>query len=234
MAVTKVNSASFGTIHVRKKRGVKNMRLRVDHTGTLHVTLPWLVPQALGLAFAEKHKEWVQTQQKSLQATITDGSVVNAAYKVVLKRAETSRITARLQGHTIVITLPVKTAIESAETQDKLRKKIITVVKAEAQETLGPLLYRLAKAYGYDFKDVQIKTLKSRWGSCSSEKVITLNTFAVQLPDYLQEYVILHELTHLNHMHHGKGFWEELIDVCPDAKKYRKELKNYQPTISIT
>ncbi len=210
------------------------MRLRVDHTGTLHVTLPWLVPQALGLAFAEKHKEWVQLQQKNLQATIGSGSVINDTYRVELRKTDTSRMTARLQGHTILITLPAKTNIEAEETQSKLRKKIITVIKAEAEETLGPLLYRLAKAYRYNFKDIQIKTLKSRWGSCSSEKVITLNTFAVQLPDYLQEYVILHELTHLNHMHHGQGFWEELISVCPDAKKYRKELKNYQPTISIT
>jgi len=233
MPITKVKSTNFGTVHVRRKRGVKNMRLRVDHTGTLHVTLPWLVPQALGLAFAEKHKEWVQLQQRDLQAAIRNGSVINNTYNVELKKAETTRMTAKLKGDTIHITLPQETNVESEEIQEKLRKKIVTVIKVEAQETLGPLLYRLAKAYRYEFKDVQIKTLKSRWGSCSSDKVITLNTFAVQLPDYLQEYVVLHELTHLNHMHHGHGFWDELIAVCPDAKRYRKDLKMYQPTISI-
>ncbi len=217
-----------------KKRGVKNMRLRVDHQGTLHVTLPWLAPQALGLAFAEKHKDWVRQYQQKLRTEIVDGSVINKVYEVSIKKADTSRITARLHGCKIVITVPRSLIIEDEQTQSKLRKKIITVVKAEAEETLGPLLYRLAKTYNYTFTDVQIRTLKSRWGSCSSDKVITLNTFAVQLPAYLQEYVILHELTHTNHMHHGQGFWQELTAICPEAKTYRKELKNYQPAIAIS
>lgn len=234
MPVSTIESPDFGTVHLRKKRGVRNMRLRVDYHGTLHITLPWLVPQGLGLAFADKHKDWIQHQQNTMRIKICDGSIVNDLYKVEIIQHKPNKILTKLDDSTIRIFVPTDADISSQEVQAKLRKKIEKIVKDEAREVLGPMLYRLAKEHGYKFSDVEIKTLKSRWGSCSSDGVITLNTFAVQLPARLQEYVILHELAHINHMHHGKEFWGELTRTCPDAKSLKKDLKGYQPTISLS
>lgn len=72
-----------------------------------------------------------------------------------------------------------------------------------------------------------IRTMKSRWGSCSRKGIITLSTELIKLPDYCIEYVIIHELCHLRHHNHGKEYYKLLTELFPDWKKVRKELRDY-------
>ena len=71
-----------------------------------------------------------------------------------------------------------------------------------------------------------------RWGSCSSDQMITLSYFLMQLPWDLIDYVILHELAHTKHLNHGPGFWSELEALCPDARARRKSIKEFRPAIN--
>lgn len=71
-----------------------------------------------------------------------------------------------------------------------------------------------------------IRTMKRRWGSCSSKGVITLNTELIKLPDLFIEYVITHELCHLKHHNHGTGFYALLSELFPEWKQVRKEMRS--------
>ena len=51
------------------------------------------------------------------------------------------------------------------------------------------------------------------------------------LPWDLIDYVIMHELSHTKALHHGSDFWKVFESVMPDAKKRRKEMKNYKPAL---
>jgi len=93
-------------------------------------------------------------------------------------------------------------------------------------------LDQLAAQNGLNYSSVAIRQLKSRWGSCSSAKHITLNLFLMQLPWHLIDYVLLHELTHTKVLRHGPPFWEELEKHAPGARKLRREISAYQPIIS--
>jgi len=84
----------------------------------------------------------------------------------------------------------------------------------------------LSKSYNFEFNELIFKTLRSRWGSCSSNNIICLNNFLYCLPDYLQEYVMLHELVHTKVKNHSRQFWNELESVCEDSKIKRKELRD--------
>jgi len=53
----------------------------------------------------------------------------------------------------------------------------------------------------------------------------------MQLPWELIDYVILHELTHTEYMHHGPDFWQALEKVRPQAKQFRREIRKFRPTI---
>ncbi|HLP71482.1 MAG TPA: SprT family zinc-dependent metalloprotease [Bacteroidales bacterium] len=81
--------------------------------------------------------------------------------------------------------------------------------------------------YGFQVTRLNIRSMKSRWGSCSNKGVISLNTELIKLPAVYLEYVILHELCHLKHHNHGEGFYMLLEELFPDWKKVRKELKGY-------
>ena len=68
--------------------------------------------------------------------------------------------------------------------------------------------------------------MKSRWGSCTSENSINLNSWLVLLPDHLIDYVILHELVHTIHKNHSPEFWNYLDRLADGKSKiYRRELR---------
>jgi hypothetical protein len=72
-----------------------------------------------------------------------------------------------------------------------------------------------------------IRTMKRRWGSCSSKGVITLSTELIKLSDSIIEYVIIHELCHLKHHNHGVHFYKLLSELYPGYKSVRKEMRKY-------
>jgi predicted metal-dependent hydrolase len=103
-----------------------------------------------------------------------------------------------------------------------LRKTAETEFKTEFEEILTR--YRI-----YNFKPAEfcVRSLKRRWGSCSSKGKITISSELVKLDEIYLEYVILHELCHLRHHNHGKDFYRLLSEVFPDWKRCRVELKKY-------
>ena len=80
---------------------------------------------------------------------------------------------------------------------------------------------------------VKIKSQKTLWGSCSSKNNINLNINLIKLDQELIDYVILHELTHLNIKNHSKTFWQELEKLEPKARILDKKLKNYNLNYKI-
>jgi len=79
-----------------------------------------------------------------------------------------------------------------------------------------------------DYKEIKLKKMRSRWGSCSSQKVITFNTQLMKLKKEQIDYVVVHELAHLVHMNHSKSFHSLVEKYFPNSQKVRKELKNRQ------
>lgn len=94
------------------------------------------------------------------------------------------------------------------------------------------LPYRLdyyAKLYGYSYDKFRLSHANTRWGSCSSSRTISLNIGLMKLPEVLRDYVILHELAHLNHMDHSKAFWAEVGSHDKNYKNHEKKLKLFSP-----
>lgn len=74
---------------------------------------------------------------------------------------------------------------------------------------------------------LRIRKMKSRWGVCNkSSMTVTLNSLLIHKSYFLIDYVIVHELSHFEHMDHSASFWECVSRHYPEYKKARKELKN--------
>ena len=94
--------------------------------------------------------------------------------------------------------------------------------------------YRLeyyAKLYGYEYSKCRLTHANTRWGSCSSNRTISLNIGLMKVPEVLRDYVILHELAHLNHMDHSKAFWAEVGKHDKNYKVHEKKLKMFSPGV---
>lgn len=74
---------------------------------------------------------------------------------------------------------------------------------------------------------VSFRMMKRRWGSCGRDGRVVLNVRLAQLPVPCADYVILHELCHLRHHHHGRAFVALLARVVPDWKSRKKELEYF-------
>lgn len=73
--------------------------------------------------------------------------------------------------------------------------------------------------------------MRSQWGSCSRNGRISLNTHLVKAPSRLIAYVVLHELCHLRHYDHGRGFYGLMSRYMPDWEARRRELDLYLPVL---
>ncbi len=120
--------------------------------------------------------------------------------------------------------LPVKNPAEQ-KARDYQKKLLMK----KAREYLPYRLEYFAKLYGYNYDKCRLSHANTRWGSCSSNRTISLNIGLMKVPETLRDYVILHELAHLNHMNHSKDFWAEVETHDPEYKKHEKKLKLFSP-----
>lgn len=123
-----------------------------------------------------------------------------------------------------------KLPLKDPETQRArdAKKKILT---KRAKEYLPYRLDYFAKLYGYEYDRLRFSHANTRWGSCSSNRTISLNIGLMQVPEPLRDYVLIHELAHLNHMNHSTAFWAEVAAHDPHYKEHRKKLKLYSPGV---
>lgn len=72
---------------------------------------------------------------------------------------------------------------------------------------------------------VQVRTMKSRWGSCSSKGKITLSSRLIHYPPDCIDYVMVHELCHLLVPNHSRKFYDLMTKVMPTWPEHRKTLR---------
>ena len=68
-------------------------------------------------------------------------------------------------------------------------------------------------------KRIQISSARTRWGSCSSTGTLSFTWRLVMAPLPVIDYVVVHELVHLQEKNHAKRFWNKVAQIMPDYKK---------------
>lgn len=122
--------------------------------------------------------------------------------------------------------LPLKTP-DTQRARDYKKK----ILMRQAKEYLPYRLEYFAKLYGYNYSKCRLTHANTRWGSCSSNKTISLNIGLMQVPPLLRDYVIIHELAHLNHMDHSRAFWAEVSAHDKNYRVHEKKLKLFSPGV---
>ena len=106
-----------------------------------------------------------------------------------------------------------------------VRPQIEQHMASWAAAELIPLTRARAAAHDLEVLRVRIGNQRTRWGSCSTSKTISLNWRLIQAPPHVRDYIILHELMHLREMNHSSRFWAHVARACPDYMEAEKWLR---------
>ncbi len=99
--------------------------------------------------------------------------------------------------------------------------------KEEARELVEARLEYFNQFYGFSWNAVSIRNQKTRWGSCSKKKNLNFHYKLALVPEALADYVVVHELCHLQEFNHSKKFWDLVARIIPDHKERRQKLRRH-------
>ena len=97
-------------------------------------------------------------------------------------------------------------------------------LRARAATELPPRLIELASEHDIALGRISIRNQRTRWGACSSRGSITLNWRLILVPDFVRDYVMIHELMHRRELNHSRRFWKHVAAACPRYDEARKWL----------
>ena len=101
----------------------------------------------------------------------------------------------------------------------------IAEMKKQARKIIPERVDYYAKIAGITYKRIFIRLQKTRWGSCSNDGNLNFNCLLVMMPSEVLDSVVVHELIHRHHMNHSKAFYDEVISLFPEYKKWDKWLR---------
>ena len=88
-----------------------------------------------------------------------------------------------------------------------LARRVTDHLRRLARQRLTALVAEKAREAGLSPKSVRVKDTKSRWGSCAPDGTLAFCWRLILAPEFVQDYVVGHEVAHLRHMNHGRNFW---------------------------
>jgi predicted metal-dependent hydrolase len=213
---------------VRSSR--RTIALYVRPGGTLQIRAPWYVPVYALMQFVHQKTGWIAKQREKLKEVrpvadkkqISDGSLIpflGRNITVVLRPAE--RTGFGLRGDELII------GFSDRIFPDKVAA-IVDAWYADEAKRYFPVRTRELAGIHYgklpEPRSVGVRRMKRRWGSCSTNGNISLNSELMKKDPVLVDYVIIHELCHLVHHNHGKEYYALLESIVPDYRVSRKRL----------
>ncbi|MFD0991158.1 M48 family metallopeptidase [Mariniflexile jejuense] len=203
------------------KEGLKSHYISVQKdTGVMLKGSP--VPLEKEQAFILKKARWILEKMELVEAIGYDDIVTGSRipylgkkyYVELFVKQDLDEVTIDFTESKFKVLVP-----KDQNIQDTLKGAFEDFFRAKAQEKILPRVKKWAKKTGLDFKDVKIRKLEKRWGSCTPTNSILINIDAIKLPFSLIDYLIVHELVHTKVKNHSKEFWAELSKHIPNWKE---------------
>ena len=232
MSTKYINIEQLGSVLFTINERSRRIRLSIKSDGEISVSMP---PSALhkdAIRFVESKVDWILKQKIKIKSKSTiftpESGFKTRFHQLTITKGNTDKVYNRVGNGIIQIFIPERVSHEQPKVQEFIKNTLIDVMRWEAKVYLPKRLKELAVKHGFKYENVSIKNASTRWGSCSSVNNINLNLHLMRVPEYLIDYVLLHELAHTVVKNHGEKFWLLLEHCYPNCKKADKEMNNYR------
>ncbi len=213
---------------VRRSLRARRVSARVFHSGRVEIVAPLRASDRRIADFVARHREWIE--RKSLEgrrrADACDGAFPPAELRLAAfgehwrLHVAGGRGAARVrQGAPGLLTVCGDLADRA-----RLRRLLLGWLAEHARGQLEGWLAAVALECGFEYRRLQMRLQRTRWGSCSVRGTISLNVcLAFQRPEVVH-YLLVHELSHTRHMNHSARFWDCVGQHCPQWRSLDREL----------
>ena len=208
-------------IKVVKSTRASKLILKIDNRERIPVlTIPKYCSNKKAVEFVRSNKQWIDDclQKLPLIRKFIIGEQISLfGKKYQIEHCPTSRFGVQIEDSVIKV----------SGQQEFLHRRLTDFIKQKAKSRFLQKSQKLAAKIDCHINEVFIKDTKSRWGSCSNRNNINYNWRIALAPDYVIDYLIAHEVSHLKHQDHSENFWNCVAKLCPDYQKGREWLKNH-------
>ena len=214
-----------------ERKKMKNCRLKVYPNQTVTLSVPNTVSNEWICSFLNEKSKWIESKLERFSSTegyastneIRNGfSIKMLGEDLIFSVAVSAKNKIYREGKTISINTQYN------NDQDHLMKQFESWWRKESISFLENRVkeyYPIVQKYGVSQPKVQIRKMKTLWGSCSvSRNVVTFNQYLMKAKPACIDYVVLHELVHFIYPNHSKQFYDFLSIHMPDWKERKRML----------
>ena len=215
-----------------ERKAVKNLNMRIRPTGEVRVSASPRVPQALIDRFVADRADFIRAARERVAARAegvapptdySDGAECTLIGRRLTISSVSGKSGAYIDGDTLILSIAGK---DTREVRERLYLRLAGELLCRAAESALERFYPSFAPLGIARPTLRYRSMRSRWGSCHTQKgVITLSYMLITKPQYLIDYVVMHELCHLIHADHSPAFHREMSLRMPDWQSRRRALR---------
>ena len=210
---------------VRRSERARRIRVNVDADG-VEVVLPRRAAAREAAAAVRELEPWIRRRLGELahaqQAIEARGDAVPYLGELLQVRAEPGRTRVHRRG-------TVLWAPAGAERKPALERWY----RRAARRDVALRLERACGLAGLSYSKLTIRGQRTRWASCSRTGAMSFNWRLMLAPEAVLDYVVWHEVCHLEVMDHSPRFWALLERWCPDYREHSRWLRRHGQTLVL-
>jgi len=222
-----VKQQNLHYLHQPSKR-CKNIHLKINAQGQIIVSSPPRIKKEKIETFISQQQDWIQQQRQkiaNLQKLIESDQhllIFGKKYQKINQFDSQQSVGIFLtDNQQLLINYPKKFS------QKIIKQEITNLLKKAARHYFKKKLPLLAEKMQVNYQTYTLRQQKTRWGSCSSSGSISLNWRLVHWQPPIIDYVLIHELAHLEHHNHSRKFWQFVAQYDPDYAEHRRFLQKH-------
>jgi len=207
---------------IRSQR--RTIALQVCPDATVIIRAPFRVSDTYINRFVESKRRWIARKQEFVRQHRRSAPTrqfvageefmyLGQTYKLYIQDAQRAPLIFNNGFHL------------SSKRQDRARPEFIKWYRQQARTVITDRVNFYSSQAGLQYQQIKISSAQKRWGSCSRGDNLNFSWRLVMAPPAMIDYVVAHEVAHLEHKNHSRNFWNTVMALDPDYKQRRKWLR---------
>lgn len=204
-----------------ERKATRGVRIKIQNDLTVSITVPFIFSGKHILEIISKKQKWIDRnletfarRRKIFDLRENELLLFGTAYTFNLQPGLKRKIRVSRE----------EKAVESGGDLISDTSARYNFYKKYATEYLTAKTETAAKLYGFSYNRLFIRGQKTKWGTCSTKKNLSLNWRLILCPESVIDYLIVHELVHTEIMNHSKSYWARVAELCPGFREAKKWL----------